>query len=92
MNIQKKILATTIGPIVLVGLLSIFFMLTTVRSSMMNEIEDALKGTAAATLAAYDRTPVIIWSLPTGISGREAIMSPVPRAWWTVSRIIPEWM
>ncbi len=45
----------TIGPVVLLGLLSIFFMLTTVRSSMMDEIEEGLKGTAAATLAAYDQ-------------------------------------
>ena len=45
----------TIGPEVLLGLLSIFFMLTTVRSSMMEEIEEGLKGTAAATLAAYDQ-------------------------------------
>lgn len=45
----------TIGPVVLLGLLSIFFMLTTVRSSMMDEIEEGQKGTAAATLAAYDQ-------------------------------------
>ena len=45
----------TIGPVVLLGLLSIFFMLTTVHSSMMEEIEEGLKGTAAATLAAYDQ-------------------------------------
>lgn len=55
MSIQKKILSMTIGPVVLLGLLSIFFMLTTVRSSMMDEIEEGLKGTAAATLAAYDQ-------------------------------------
>ena len=55
MSIQKKILSMTIGPVVLLGLLSIFFMLTTVRSSMMEEIEEGLKGTAAATLAAYDQ-------------------------------------
>ena len=55
MSIQKKILSMTIGPVVLLGLLSILFMLTTVRSSMMDEIEEALKGTAAATLAAYDQ-------------------------------------
>ena len=55
MSIQKKILSMTIGPEVLLGLLSIFFMLTTVRSSMMEEIEEGLKGTAAATLAAYDQ-------------------------------------
>ena len=55
MSIQKKILSMTIGPVVLLGLLSIFFMLTTVRSSMMEEIEEGLKGTAAATPAAYDQ-------------------------------------
>ncbi len=55
MSIQKKILSMTIGPVVLLGLLSIFFMLTTVRSSMMEEIEEGLKGTAGATLAAYDQ-------------------------------------
>ena len=55
MSIQKKILSMTIGPVVLLGLLSILFMLTTVRSSMMEEIEEGLKGTAAATLAAYDQ-------------------------------------
>lgn len=55
MSIQKKILSMTIGPVVLLGLLSIFFMLTTVRNSMMEEIEEGLKGTAAATLAAYDQ-------------------------------------
>ena len=55
MSIQKKSLSMTIGPVVLLGLLSIFFMLTTVRSSMMEEIEEGLKGTAAATLAAYDQ-------------------------------------
>lgn len=55
MSIQKKILSMTIGPVVLLGLLSIFFMLTAVRSSMMDEIEEGLKGTAAATLAAYDQ-------------------------------------
>ena len=31
------------------------FMLTMVKSSLMDEVQDALKGTAAATLAAYDQ-------------------------------------
>ena len=35
----------TIGPVVLLGLLSIFFMLTTVRSSMMEEIEEKIGDT-----------------------------------------------
>ena len=37
------------------GTVIYLFMLTTVRSSMMEEIEEGLKGTAAATLAAYDQ-------------------------------------
>ena len=92
MSIQKKILSMTIGPVVLLGLLSIFFMLTTVHSSMMEEIEEGLKGTAAATLAAYDRTPVTIWNPVMATSGKAAIISPILRAWWIGSGTIQEWM
>ena len=79
----------TIGPVVLLGLLSIFFMLTTVRSSMMEEIEEGLKGTAAATLAAYDQNT--IWNPVMATSGKAAIISHIPKVWWTESKTIPEW-
>lgn len=55
MSIKKKILAMTIGPILILGLISVTFTLTRVKSAMIDEIQDALKGTAAATLAAYDQ-------------------------------------
>lgn len=55
MSIKKKILAITIGPILILGLISVTFTLTRVKSAMIDEIQDALKGTAAATLAAYDQ-------------------------------------
>ena len=55
MNIKKKILAITISPVLILGIVSMFFIVTMVKSSMLDEIEDALKGTAAATLAAYDQ-------------------------------------
>lgn len=55
MNIKKKILAITISPVLILGIVSMFFIVTMVKNSMLNEIEDALKGTAAATLAAYDQ-------------------------------------
>lgn len=55
MNIKKKILAITISPVLILGVVSMFFIVTMVRSSMLDEIEEALKGTAAATLAAYDQ-------------------------------------
>ena len=54
MSIKNKILAMTIGPILILGLISVTFTLTRVKSAMTDEIQDALKGTAAATLAAYD--------------------------------------
>lgn len=54
MNLKKKILAITIGPVLILGIITILFTVTMVKNSMMDEIKDALKGTAAATLAAYD--------------------------------------
>lgn len=54
MNIKKKILAITISPVLILGIVSMLFIVTMVKSSMLDEIEEALKGTAAATLAAYD--------------------------------------
>ena len=53
MSIKRKILAMTIGPILILGLMSVTFTLTRVKSAMIDEIQDALMGTAAATLAAY---------------------------------------
>ena len=44
-----------VGPILTLGIISVIFTLTRVKSAMVNEIQDALKGTAAATLAAYDQ-------------------------------------
>ena len=55
MSIKKKILAMIVGPILTLGIISVIFTLTRVKSAMVNEIQDALKGTAAATLAAYDQ-------------------------------------
>ena len=53
MNIKKKILGITIAPVIILGLISMFLTTTMVRSAMLEEIEEALRGTAAATLAAY---------------------------------------
>ena len=55
MNLEKKILAITIGPVLILGIITILFTVTMVKNSMMDETKDALKGTAAATLAAYDQ-------------------------------------
>lgn len=55
MNLKKKILAITIEPVLILGIITILFTVTMVKNSMMDETKDALKGTAAATLAAYDQ-------------------------------------
>ena len=55
MNLKKKILAITIGPVLILGIITVLFTVTMVKNSMMDETKDALKGTAAATLAAYDQ-------------------------------------
>ena len=55
MNLKKKILAITIVPVLILGIITILFTVTMVKNSMMDETKDALKGTAAATLAAYDQ-------------------------------------
>lgn len=48
MNIKKKILGITIAPVIILGLISMFLTTTMVRSAMLEEIEEALRGTAAA--------------------------------------------
>ena len=55
MSIKKKILSITFIPVLLLGIVSIFLTFTTVKGALINQIEEALKGTAAATLAAYDQ-------------------------------------
>ena len=55
MKIKKKILLLAIGPVLLLGIVSMALTLTMMRGSMLDEIQEALKGTAAATLAAYDQ-------------------------------------
>lgn len=55
MSIKKKILFISVGPVLVLGLITLLFMLTRVKTSLMDEVQDALKGTAAATLAAYDQ-------------------------------------
>lgn len=55
MSIRTRILAIAIGPVLILGILSMAFTTTMVQNAMLSEIEDALRGTAAATLAAYDQ-------------------------------------
>ena len=77
MSIRKKILAISIGPVLVLGVITLLFMLTMVKSS---------------PLPPMTRIPGIIWKVPMGISGKEAIIYQSRRALWTGSKRIPVWM
>ena len=85
MNIKKKILMIAIGPVLMLGVISIFFISTQVRKAVISEIEEALKGTAAATLAAYDQnagdyiqsTNGDIWKGSYNISKSESLVDKI---------------
>ena len=55
MSLKKKIVTISVLPILLLGIISLFLTLTVVKESMIDEIKESLKGTASATLAAYDQ-------------------------------------
>lgn len=85
MNIKKKILMIAVGPVLMLGVISIFFISTQVRKAVTSEIEEAFKGTAAATLAAYDQnagdyiqsTNGDIWKGSYNISKSESLVDKI---------------
>lgn len=54
-GLKKKIVAAGLLPILLLGFLTIIITLTMVKSALIQEIEESLRGTAYATLAAYEQ-------------------------------------
>ena len=54
-TIRKKLLLCSILPISVLGIIIVFMSLTFLRNSIINQVENSLRGTAAATLAAYDQ-------------------------------------
>lgn len=55
MNLKNKILSIVILPLCLLGIVTIIITLTQTRRSLIEEVKVSLRGTAAATLAAYDQ-------------------------------------
>ena len=53
MNLKKKIVCISVVPVLLLCTIILILTATIIKSSMVDEIQDALKGTASATLAAY---------------------------------------
>lgn len=54
-SLKKRIITLVVAPIILLGLLIIIITFTLVRGALLDEVKESLRGTAAATLAAYDQ-------------------------------------
>ena len=92
LTIRKKILLCSLLPLLLLGLIIIALASTIVKQSIIDQVENSLKGTAIATQAAYDQNAGSIYKLKTAISGRAATIFPSPRRWWIRSKKNPVWM
>lgn len=55
LTIRKKILLCSLLPLLLLGLIIIALASTIVKQSIIDQVENSLKGTAIATQAAYDQ-------------------------------------
>lgn len=55
LTIKKKMLLCAVLPISVLGMIIILLAMTSLRSSIISQVEMSLRGTAAATLAAYDQ-------------------------------------
>ena len=91
MKIKKKILLLAIGPVLLLGIVSMALTLTMMRGSMLDEIQEALKGTAASTLAAYDQNAGQYIQSTNGDVWKGSYNVSKSDSWWTGSRKTPAW-
>ena len=55
LTIRKKILLCALLPISILGMIIVILAATSLRTSMIHQVENSLRGTASATLAAYDQ-------------------------------------
>lgn len=55
LTIRKKMLLCVFLPISILGIIIVVIALTTLRTSILHQVENSLRGTASATLAAYDQ-------------------------------------
>lgn len=55
MTLRKKMLFNAVMPVFLLGAIVILIAATFVRKSLIGQVENSLRGTAVATLAAYDQ-------------------------------------
>ena len=55
LTIRKKMLLCALLPISILGIIIVFIAVTSLKTSIINQVENSLRGTASATLAAYDQ-------------------------------------
>ena len=55
LTIRKKMLLSSLVPIGVLGIIIVLWSMTYLRKSIVNQVEQSLRGTASATLAAYDQ-------------------------------------
>ena len=55
LTIRKKMLLSSLVPIGVLGIIIVLLSMTYLRKSIVNQVEQSLRGTASATLAAYDQ-------------------------------------
>ena len=87
LTIRKKILLCSLLPLLLLGLIIIALASTIVKQSIIDQVENSLKGTAIATQAAYDQNAGSYLQAENG-----DIWKGSPRRWWIRSKKNPEWM
>lgn len=54
-TIRKKMLLCALLPVSILGIIIVAMAMTFLRTSIINQVENSLRGTASATLAAYDQ-------------------------------------
>lgn len=55
LTIRKKMILCASMPICILGIIIVIIAMTSLKSSIIRQVENSLKGTASATLAAYDQ-------------------------------------
>lgn len=55
LTIRKKMLLCAFLPISILGIIIVILTVTSLKTSIINQVENSLQGTASATLAAYDQ-------------------------------------
>lgn len=86
-GLKKKIVAAGLFPILLLGFLTIIITLTMVKGALVQEVEESLRGTAYATLAAYEQNSGIylqsangdVWKGSYNISKSENLVDSIKK-------------